>query len=114
MLYGFDVRNDVGCLAHAFALPGEDCLIDAEATGSDGEQSAVGRDSITDRDGDYIAWDKLGSMEADELASSEGFCFIGGVFLESLRTWMAEVNRSKAKEEGGRIHLSLSLHSPPG
>jgi len=84
LLYGFDVRNDVGCLAHAFALPGEDCLIDAEATGGDREQSAVRRDFITNGDGDYIAWNKFGGVDTDNLASSKDLCLVGGVFLESL------------------------------
>ena len=96
MLYGLDVRNGVGCLANAFTLPGKDCLIDAEATGRYGEQSAVGRNSITNGNGDYIAWDELGGVDAGYLASSKDFCFVGGVFLESLRAWTVEVN-------GGRV-----------
>ena len=86
MFYGFEVWNDVNRLAHAFALSSEDCLIDAEAAGGDREQSAVCRDSITDSDGDNIAWDKLGGVDAGNLASSEDLCFVGGVFLESLGT----------------------------
>jgi len=95
LLYGFNVWNDVRCLAHAFAFPGEYRLINAEATGRDGEQSAVGRDSIANRNGDYIAWDELGGMDAGNLAGSKDFRFVGGVFLESLRAWMVEVNEGR-------------------
>ena len=85
MLHGFDIWNDISCLADAFALSSEDCLINAETTGRDREQSAVCRDFITNRDVDYIAWDKLGGTDADILASSEDFCFFGRVLLESLK-----------------------------
>jgi hypothetical protein len=85
LLNGFHVRNDVGCFTDALALSGEDCLIDAEATGRDREQSAVRRDFITDRDEDYIAWDKLGGMNSGSLASPKDFGFVGRVLLESLR-----------------------------
>ena len=109
MLYGFEVRNDVGCLTHAFALPCEDCLIDAEAAGGDREQSAVGRDPVTDRDGDYIAWDKLGGVDADDPASSEGFCFVRGVFLECLETRTIGVSRAKAETRRERTHTSIAF-----
>ena len=84
MFHGFNVRNDISCLANALALSSKDCLIDAETTGGDREQSAVGRDFITDRDGDYIAWDEFGSMDVDCLASPNNLCLVGGVLLESL------------------------------
>ena len=84
LLHGSDVRDDVCCFAYAFALPGEDRLIDAEATGRDGQQSTVRWDFITNRHGDYIARDEFRSMDASDLASSKNFCFVGRVFLESL------------------------------
>jgi hypothetical protein len=68
----------------ALALPSKDCLVDPETAGRDREQSAVGRDFITDRDGDDIAWDKLGSMNTGDLTGPKDFCFVGRVFLESL------------------------------
>ena len=109
LLHGFDVLNDVDCFAHAFTLPGEDCLIYAEATGRDGKQSAVGGNSITNRDGDYIAWDKLGGVNADNLTGSKDFRFVGRVFLESLQAWMIEVNRSRADKKTERGHTSIAF-----
>lgn len=85
MFHRLDVRNDIDRLADTFALSGKDGLIDAEIIGRDREQSAVRRDFITDRDGDYIAWDKLGGMNVDSVASSEDLCFVRRVLLESLR-----------------------------
>ena len=84
MLYNFEVWDDVNRFAHAFTLSGKDCLINAEAAGRDREQSAVGRNSITNSDGDDIAWDKLGGVNADNLTSSEDLRFVGRVLLESL------------------------------
>jgi hypothetical protein len=78
-------------------------LINAEATGRDGEQSAVGRDSIPNRDGDYIAWDKLGGVDADNLAGSKYFCFVGRVFLESLRMDVRGESKRSGKKKKKKI-----------
>jgi len=85
LLHSFDVRNNIGCFADTLALSSKDCLVDAEITGRDGEQSAVRGDLVADGDEDYIAWYKLGGMDAESLASSKDFCFIGGILLKSLR-----------------------------
>lgn len=85
LLHGFDVRNNIGCLANTLALSGKDRLVDTEIAGRDGEQSAVRGDLVADGDEDYIAWYKLGGVNAEGLASSKDFCFIGGILLKSLR-----------------------------
>jgi len=59
-------------------------LIDTETTGGDREQSAVCRYFVTDSNINNIAWDELGGVDADNLTSSKNFCFVGGIFLESL------------------------------
>jgi hypothetical protein len=84
-------------------------LIDPEATGRDGKQSAVGRDSVTDRNGDYIAWNNLGGVDADNLSSSKDFCFVGGVFLESLQARMVKVNRSEGGKKSEQAHTSIAF-----
>jgi hypothetical protein len=78
------IFNDSQRLRYTLAFSSQNCLIDAEATGRDRYQPTISRDTISDRDGDYISWDQFRCVHFSHEPPSQGLCFLRRIFLESL------------------------------
>lgn len=82
LLDGITIGDFLYIFADTLRLAGENGLVDAERVAVDGQDAAVGRDTVADRDGNNVAGNQLVSLDALDLAIADDFGFVGAVFLK--------------------------------
>ena len=84
LLHRLQVRDFLDGLVHRDALTGENGLVDAEAAGRDGKQTAVRGDLVAHGDRDDVSGNELRGVDARHLAVAVHLGLIWRVLLQSL------------------------------
>ena len=82
LLNGLLVLDSPGLLSNTFTLASQDSLVDAEAVAVDGEQSAVGGDTVTHRNLDHVSGNQIFSLNLANLSITDNLGLVGRVFLQ--------------------------------
>lgn len=73
-----------GVFSNALALSGQDSLINRKAVALDGNNTAVGGNSISNRNGNNVARNKVVGLDSGYVTTvADDVGFVGGVFLQS-------------------------------
>lgn len=77
------IDDSLGVLADTLTLSGQDGLVDGKAVALNGNNSAVGRNAVTNRYRHNIARDEVVGLDSGDVAAvADDIGFVGRIFLE--------------------------------
>lgn len=103
------VRDSGNIFVDAGTFTCEDSLIDPEAAGRDGQDSAVGRNLVTDGYRDNITRDQFRRMYAANVSRAKDLGLIWRVLLQRLQCTVSIETRMMYRRVNARLWLSQHL-----